>query len=66
MINVPPDSTGRIREYEANAVIELGRRLGIRRNKPFPKNGKCISLEAKVQASSVYQNNVGEYVRNGQ
>lgn len=61
VINVPPDSTGRIREYEANAVIELGRRLGIRRNKPFPKNGKCISLEAKVQASSVYQNNVGEY-----
>ena len=61
IINVPPDQTGRIREYEANTVIELGRRLGIRKNKPLPKNGKCISLEAKVEVSSVYQNDSGKY-----
>ena len=29
VVNVPPDQTGRIREHEANAVIALGKRLGI-------------------------------------
>ncbi|WP_455584268.1 alpha-L-fucosidase [Bacteroides sp.] len=61
VLNVPPDNTGRIREYEANTVIELGKRLGIRKNKPFPKNGKCISLDAKAEATSVYENKMDEY-----
>lgn len=52
MINVPPDHTGRIREYEALAVIELGKRLGLSTNKPLPKNGKFISLLKPVTASS--------------
>ncbi len=52
VINVPPDHTGRIREYEALAVIELGKRLGLSTNKPLPKNGKFISLLKPVTASS--------------
>lgn len=61
VLNVPPDNTGRIREYEANTVIELGKRLGIRKNKPLPKNGKCISLDVEAEATSVYENKVDEY-----
>ena len=52
VINVPPDKTGRIREYEALTIIELGKRLGISDNKPLPKNGKFISLQKPVIASS--------------
>lgn len=54
VINVPPDKTGRIREHEANAVIALGKRLGIRKNKALPRNGTFISLNAPASASSVY------------
>lgn len=53
VINVPPDQTGRIREYEANAVIDLGKRLGLSAKKPLPKNGKFISFNQSVSASSV-------------
>lgn len=52
VVNVPPDRTGRIREYEANRVIELGQRLGLDANKPLPKNGKFISLMQPANASS--------------
>lgn len=52
VINVPPDHTGRIREYEALAVIELGKRLGLSKNKPLPKNGTFISLMKPVSATS--------------
>lgn len=55
VINVPPDQTGRIREYEANAVIALGKRLGLSLNKPLPSNGKFISFNTPASASSVGQ-----------
>lgn len=54
VINVPPDKTGRIREYEALTIIELGKRLGLSANKPLPKNGKFISLLKPAAATSVY------------
>ncbi|MDE3235118.1 MAG: alpha-L-fucosidase [Bacteroidota bacterium] len=54
VINVPPDRTGRIREYEALTVIELGKRLGIAANKPLPKNGKNISVRKPVHATSEF------------
>lgn len=55
VINVPPDQTGRIREYEANAVISLGKRLGLSLKKPLPTNGKFISFNTRANASSVGQ-----------
>lgn len=61
VIDVPPDNTGRIRENEANAVIALGQRLGIEKNKPLPKNGRFISLKAKVSASSVYNDKLLQF-----
>lgn len=61
VINVPPDKTGRIREYEALTVIELGKRLGIAPNKPLPKNGTCISLLKPATASSEYQDKETTY-----
>lgn len=54
VINIPPDKTGRIREYEALTAIELGKRLGISANNPLPKNGKFISLLRPVSASSSF------------
>ncbi|HEY1019521.1 MAG TPA: alpha-L-fucosidase [Sediminibacterium sp.] len=54
VINIPPDKTGRIREYEALTAIELGKRLGISANNPLPKNGKFISLLKPVSASSSF------------
>jgi len=61
VINVPPDNTGRIRENEANAVIALGQRLGIKKDKPLPKNGRFISLKANSTASSVLDNKLSQY-----
>lgn len=52
VINVPPDYTGKIRTYEAMAVIELGKRLGLSANKPLPKNGQFISLLKQATAST--------------
>lgn len=52
VINIPPDKTGKIREYEALTAIELGKRLGVSANKPLPKNGKFISLLKTATASS--------------
>lgn len=54
VMNIPPDQTGRIREYEALQAIELGRRLGLAPNKPLPRNGKFISERRAVSATSVY------------
>lgn len=53
VMNVPPAHNGKIREYEANAVIELAKRIGIERGKPLPRNGKFISLGMPVEATSV-------------
>ncbi|MFZ4863953.1 alpha-L-fucosidase [Sphingobacterium sp. Mn56C] len=52
VVNIPPDQTGRIREYEANAVISLAKRIGITKNKPLPTNGTFISALQDVTASS--------------
>lgn len=61
VVNVPPDQTGRIREYEANAVIELGKRLGLKKGQPLPKNGHFISAKAAISASSIAQDEKGSY-----
>ncbi|MGN7720527.1 alpha-L-fucosidase [Chitinophaga sp. 22620] len=55
VMNIPPDQTGRIREYEALAAITLGKRLGLAPGKPLPENGKFISERKPVQASSVWE-----------
>ncbi|RYY22071.1 MAG: hypothetical protein EOO04_16685, partial [Chitinophagaceae bacterium] len=49
VINVPPDTSGRLREHEANAIIMLGKRLGLEKNRPLPVNGKSISENAESQ-----------------
>lgn len=55
VMNVPPDQTGRIREYEANAVIKLAKRLGIQKDKALPKNGVFVSAQMPVTASSTLE-----------
>ena len=55
VMNIPPDQTGRIREYEALTAITLGRRLGLAPNKPLPKNGRFISARKPVTATSVWE-----------
>lgn len=55
VINIPPDKRGLIRENEANAVISLAQRLGIRAGKPLPRNGKFISVDAPAEATSVWE-----------
>jgi alpha-L-fucosidase len=61
VVNIPPDQTGRIREHEANAIIALGRRLGIQKNKPLPCNGKFISINTPANATSVLNNNNSKF-----
>ena len=61
VVNVPPDNTGRIRENEANAVIALGQRIGIKKDKPLPKNGRFISMKANTSATSVLDNKQDQY-----
>lgn len=62
VLNVPPAPDGKIREHEANAAIELGRRLGLRRGKPLPQEGKVISYGKTAAATSVYG---GDHARYG-
>ncbi|WP_018629033.1 alpha-L-fucosidase [Niabella aurantiaca] len=54
VVNVPPDNTGRIREYEANAAIALGKRLGLSPHKPLPRNGRFISFNRPASATSAW------------
>ena len=61
VVNIPPDQTGRIREHEANTIIGLNKRLGIKKGKPLPRNGKFISLNSNVTASSTYGNDEDKY-----
>lgn len=56
VMNVPPDATGRIREYEANAVISLAKKVGIQRGRPLPKNGVFLSARQPVTATSTWSN----------
>jgi alpha-L-fucosidase len=61
VVDIPPDNTGRIRENEANAIVELGNRLKIRKKRPLPENGRFVSLEAPATTSSVYGNDPAHY-----
>lgn len=62
VVNVPPDNTGRIREHEANAIIELNRRLGgLKKGKPLPRNGEFVSLGSPASASSVWKDEADKY-----
>jgi alpha-L-fucosidase len=61
VINVPPGQTGRIREYEALAVINLGKRLGLAAGKPLPRNGRFISLGKPAVATSVWPDKDNQY-----
>ena len=61
VMNVPPDQTGRIREYVANTAIALGKRLNLSLNKPLPKNGNFISLNKPTTASSVWPDKDNNY-----
>ena len=62
VMNVPPDNTGQLREHEANAIVALGKRLNIKKDKPLPKNGKIISINAPIEASSLLNN---DHVKHG-
>lgn len=61
VVNIPPDQRGKIKEYEANTIIELKNRIGISKDKPLPKNGKFISLDAKTETTSIYQNDADKH-----
>ncbi|HET9571547.1 MAG TPA: alpha-L-fucosidase [Bacteroidales bacterium] len=61
VVNVPPDTTGQLTEQDANAVILLGKRLGIKKNRPLPKNDRIISLSAEANATSVWENNISDW-----
>lgn len=56
VIDVAPDREGLIRDHEADAVVALARRLGIRQGRPLPvRPGKIVSYGAKAVATSVYE-----------
>ncbi|WP_291924576.1 alpha-L-fucosidase [Chitinophaga sp.] len=61
VVNIPPDQTGRIREYTALQAISLGKRLGLALNKPLPKNGRFISSHKPATATSVYADPKNQY-----
>jgi alpha-L-fucosidase len=61
VINIPPDNTGKIRENEANAIIDLANRLNLRKNKKLPKNGEFISIKSNAFSNSIYDNNTKNY-----
>lgn len=65
VINVAPDQTGRIREYQANTIIALGQRLGLSKSKPLPRNGTWVSLGRPANATSVYPSEKNQYVATG-
>lgn len=61
VLNIPPARNGRILEHEANTAIALAQRIGIKKNKPLPKNGTFISLLQPASANSVFTANNEEY-----
>jgi alpha-L-fucosidase len=52
ILNLPPDQRGRIREHEAQRVIALADRLGIRRGGPLPTRPVNQLFNAKITAAS--------------
>jgi alpha-L-fucosidase len=61
VVNVPPDNTGQLREHEVNAIIGLGKRLNIKKDKPLQQNGKFISINAPIVASSILNNDEAKF-----
>lgn len=61
VVDLPPDDTGLIREHQANALIALAQRLGIKKGKKLPRNGDFISMKAHALASSVLNKNDSLY-----
>lgn len=61
VIDVPPGPEGIIREHEANTVIALANRLGIKKDKPLPKNGEFISLAKPATATSIFNNKAANF-----
>ena len=45
VVNIPPDQTGRIREHEANTIIGLNKRLGIKKREAFTAQRKVYFTE---------------------
>jgi alpha-L-fucosidase len=64
VVNVPPDQTGSIREYTANTIINLGKRLNLSPNKPLPENGKFISFYQPVTATSIWADKDNQFAGN--
>jgi alpha-L-fucosidase len=53
LINVPPDQTGRLRENEVQAILQLADRLGIRGGgNPLPKRGPNLLERAAVNPTN--------------
>ncbi len=53
IINVPPDTSGKIRTHEKNSIFELADRLGIRGGKnKLPSGPINVSFNQKITASS--------------
>jgi alpha-L-fucosidase len=53
LINVPPDQTGRLRENEVQAILQLADRLGIRGGrKPLPKRGPNLLERAAINPTN--------------
>ncbi|MCC8113091.1 MAG: alpha-L-fucosidase [Bacteroidales bacterium] len=60
LINVPPSPQGLIYPHEADAIISLGQRLGIRQGEPLPKAPAALAV-ASASATSVWEDNYEEY-----
>ncbi len=56
VVNIAPDERGLLRANETDAIVALGRRLGIKKGKPLPKNGEFISIDSPIEATSVWEN----------
>lgn len=61
VINVGPDRRGLIRANEADVLIALKERLGLKKGKPLPRNGEYLSIDAQVEASSVFAGDMKNY-----
>lgn len=62
VVNIAPDQSGRIRENEANQIIQLNqKRLHLKANAALPKGKKWLTCNAKSKASSIYKNDTIQY-----
>lgn len=54
VLDIPPGPNGLIYEHEANTAIALGQRIGIKKGKALPRNGRFISLHQAASANSIF------------